>query len=224
VEFDLGALAKAQRYKILSSCVTPRPIAWVTSRSANGILNAAPYSFFNVLGDDPPIIVLGILAHAEGRMKDSAANILATREFVVNLVSAGQAQAMNATSIDAPPDVDELALAGLETEPGVQVSVPRIRGAPASLECTLHQAITTGAHQVAVIAKVVHAYVADRFVQDRDRLYIDTPAMRLLGRVHGVGWYSLQTDLLQMSRPHWKDQQAAATTAPTDPESTNCLT
>lgn len=217
MELDLGALAQAQRYKILTSCVTPRPIAWVTSRSADGILNAAPYSFFNVLGDDPPLIVLGILAHATGRMKDSAANILATGEFVVNLVTADQAQAMNATSIDAPPDVDELALAGLETEPGVQVAVPRIRGAPASLECRLHQAITTGSHQVAVIAEVVHAYVADRFVQDRDKLYIDTPAMHLLGRVHGAGWYSLQTDLLQMSRPKWPEQQADSNTERQEP-------
>ena len=92
--------------------MTPRPIAWVTTLSEDGVINAAPYSFFNVLGHEPPTLALGLLA-GKGRFKDTATNILATGEFVVNLVSEANAEAMNVTCIDAPPDIDELALAGL---------------------------------------------------------------------------------------------------------------
>jgi hypothetical protein len=130
MEFDFRALPKAGRYKILGSCVTPRPIAWVTTLSADGVLNAAPFSFFNVLGDDPPTVALGLLAHAEGRLKDTAANIRATGEFVINLVDEAHGEAMNLTCIDAPSDVDEAQLAGLEIAPSARVAPPRILTAP----------------------------------------------------------------------------------------------
>src|SRR4051812_38968386 len=110
--FDMETLEAQNRYKILTATVTPRPIAWVTTRSEDGIVNAAPYSFFNVLGHEPPTLAIGMLADP-GRFKDPATNILATGEFVVNLVSEANAAAMNVPCIDAPAEVDELALAGL---------------------------------------------------------------------------------------------------------------
>jgi flavin reductase (DIM6/NTAB) family NADH-FMN oxidoreductase RutF len=205
MEFDLRALPKDHRYKILGSCVTPRPIAWVTSRSAAGALNAAPYSFFNVLGDEPPTIAIGLLAHGEPRFKDTAANIIETGEFVVNLVDEAHAVAMNITCMDAPPEIDELACAGLETAASVVVAPPRIATAPVSFECRTLHALETGPRQVAVIAEVLYAHIRDALVEDVERLYIDTPGMKLIARMHGAGWYSRQSDLFQMERPTWAE-------------------
>ncbi|WP_239018073.1 flavin reductase family protein [Sphingomonas flavalba] len=202
----MRALPREGRYKILTACVTPRPIAWVTSCLPGGPVNAAPYSFFNVLGDAPPTIALGLLAHGEGRLKDTAVNIRATGEFVVNLVDAAHGAAMNLTCIDAPPEMSEAELAGLALAPAAQVAPPRIATAPASFECRVLYAIETGPHQTAVIAEVVHAHIDDALLLDRERLHIDTPAMDLIARMHGAGWYARQTDLFQMERPRWAER------------------
>ena len=132
--FDMETLEAANRYKILTATVTPRPIAWVTTLSEDGVVNAAPYSFFNAFGNDPPIVAIGVLS-GPGRFKDSATNILATGEFVVNLVSEANAEAMNVTCIDAPPEIDEIDLAGLTPAASQKVRPPRIAESPASLEC-----------------------------------------------------------------------------------------
>ncbi len=120
MEFDFETLPVADRYKIMTSTIVPRPIAWVTTLSKDGIRNAAPISFFNGMGKDPPVLALGIQPN-DGSLKDTARNILDTHEFVVNLVPESAAQAMNITSIDAPPDVDELALANIATVPSLKV-------------------------------------------------------------------------------------------------------
>jgi flavin reductase (DIM6/NTAB) family NADH-FMN oxidoreductase RutF len=210
MEFDMAALPKASRYKIMSSCITPRPIAWVTTLSSDGLVNAAPFSFFNMMGDDPPTVVLGLLQHGEQRLKDTAYNIRENGEFVVNLVDEANAAAMNLTCIDAPADVSEIDLAGVKTSPGVAVAVPRIATAPACFECRELYIIETGPDQLVVIGQVVHAFVRDQYVLDRDRLYIDAPAMRLIARMHGAGIYSRQTDLFEMQRPTWPQHIADA--------------
>jgi flavin reductase (DIM6/NTAB) family NADH-FMN oxidoreductase RutF len=207
MQFDMRALPKASRYKILGSCVTPRPIAWVTSLSPDGVRNAAPYSFFNVMGDDPPTVALGLLAHGQSRLKDTASNIRATGEFVINLVDEAHAEAMNLTCIDAPPEVDEIALAGIEVAASVKVAPPRIATAPASFECRVLHFLETGPHQSVVIGEVVYAHVGDAFIADPERLHIDTPAMKLIARLHGSGWYSRQTDVFQMVRPSWAERE-----------------
>lgn len=194
-------LDKGQRYKIVSACVTPRPIAWVSSLSAAGIANVAPFSFFNVIGHDPPTVVIGMVAHGKGRLKDTPANIRETGEFVVNLVDETHAGVMNMTSAEAEPEVDEGALAGLALAPAVAVKPPRIATAPASFECRTTHFIETGTHQVAVLAEVLHAHVRDEFISDAGRLLIDVPAMKLIARMHGAGWYARQTDLFEMPRP-----------------------
>src|SRR5687768_16987169 len=108
MQFDMRALPLLARYKIINSTVTPRPIAWVTTLSSEGIGNTAPYSFFNAVGDEPPMLVLGLLKHpVTGQMKDTASNIMATGEFVVNLVCEHDAERMNLCSVDAPPSVNE---------------------------------------------------------------------------------------------------------------------
>jgi flavin reductase (DIM6/NTAB) family NADH-FMN oxidoreductase RutF len=204
--FDMETLEAQNRYKILASTVTPRPIAWVTTRSEDGVVNAAPYSFFNALGHDPPTLALGLLA-GKGRFKDTATNILATGEFVVNLVSEKNAEAMNVTCIDAPPEIDEIALAGLTPAPSHAVRPPRIAESPVSFECRVLSSLVTGPRQTIVIGRIVCAHVEDAAVQDRERCYIDTQAPQLIGRMHGSGWYARCTDLFQMDRPTWAEWQ-----------------
>jgi flavin reductase (DIM6/NTAB) family NADH-FMN oxidoreductase RutF len=204
--FDMETLEAQNRYKILASTVTPRPIAWVTTRSEDGVVNAAPYSFFNALGHEPPTLALGLLA-GKGRFKDTATNILATGEFVVNLVSEKNAEAMNVTCIDAPPDIDELELAGLTPAPSHAVRPPRIAESPVSFECRVLTSLVTGPHQTIVIGRILRAHIDDAVVQDKARCYIDTQALRLIGRMHGSGWYARCTDLFQMDRPAWAEWQ-----------------
>lgn len=202
--FDFRELPRADRYKILGSSVTPRPIAWVTTRGTDGTTNAAPYSFFNVMGDEPPTVALGLLP-GRGDLKDTATNIVETGEFVVNLVSEGMAAAMNVTCMDAPRGVDELALAGVASLASEFVAPVRIAEAPVSFECRVLHAIETGPRQTIVIGEVLAAHVRDDLVLDAARRHLDTPAMGLVARMHGAGWYARSTDLFQMERPTYAE-------------------
>lgn len=200
MQFDMEQLDPDSRYKILTATVTPRPIAWITTLSADGIVNAAPYSFFNVMGAEPPVVTIGMLRATRTQFKDTAANILATGEFVVNLVPYALVQAMNITCMDAPPEVDELAAAGLEALPSTKVRPPRIGGAPVSFECRVLTSLVTSPRQTIVLGRVVQAHVEDRFVTDAARCHIDTPALDLVARMHGSGWYARPTDTFQVDR------------------------
>jgi flavin reductase (DIM6/NTAB) family NADH-FMN oxidoreductase RutF len=204
MQFDFDALPAERRYNILTSTIVPRPIAWVTTMSADGIVNAAPYSFFNVMGIDPPILIVGIQKHDAFRLKDTGANITSTREFVVNLVTETNAAAMNATSIDAPPDVDEVQLAQLATQPSLKVKPPRIAVSPVAFECKVHTILSFSAHQALVVGRVVQAHVDDAYVLDAARCYIDTPKLALVGRMQGAQWYTRTADQFPLVRPIWK--------------------
>ncbi|PTS79900.1 flavin reductase family protein [Sphingomonas sp. HMWF008] len=204
MQFDMASLPVQDRYKLMSSTITPRPVAWVTSQSASGVRNAAPYSFFNMMAPDPPLVVLGMMRQPDGSHKDSARNILDTGEFVVNLVSFADAEAMNMTCIDAPPDIDELDLAQIATLASTGIAPPRIASAPVSFECRLFQAIEPGAATTIVLGEVLTMHVADAMI-DTARLHVDTLAMDLIARMHGAGWYTRATDLFQLSRPAYTD-------------------
>jgi flavin reductase (DIM6/NTAB) family NADH-FMN oxidoreductase RutF len=202
MQFDMRSLSVGSRYKIINSTITPRPIAWITSVCAAGIVNAAPYSFFNAVGNDPPLIVLGLLKEPRTRrLKNTAANIIETGDFVVNLVCEADAEKMNLTSVDAPADVSEIAYAGIETVPSTLVKAPRIASSPVSFECRKHTALDIGTSQTVVIAEILIAHIADEFIGDAEKLYLDTPAMKLIGRTHGNGWYLRNSDQFQMDRP-----------------------
>lgn len=205
MRWDLDQVETAIAYKLLAATVMPRPIAWVVSQSAAGAVNAAPYSFFNVMGSAPPTVAIGMLADPVRGFKDSARNILETREFVVHLVPERLVAAMNVTSIDAPPGVDELALAGLETVPSVHVAPPRIAESPVAFECRVHTTVETGPHQLVVIGLVVAVHIDDRFVIDPKRAHIDTPALDLVARSYGSD-YVRSRDTFQLARPSWADR------------------
>ena len=204
MQFDMRELPMVTRYKIVNSTITPRPIAWITSQSADGILNAAPYSFFNCVGTEPPLVVLGLLKEPASRgLKNTASNIIATGEFVVNLVCEADAEKMNLCSVDAPADVSEIDYAGVETAPSVVVAPPRIASSPVSFECRKVAAMDIGAMQTVVIGEILMAHIRDEFISDKERVYFDTPAMKLIGRTHGSGWYVRNSDSFQMERPRY---------------------
>lgn len=203
--FDLATVDPAIGYKLLVSTIVPRPIAWVVSRDAGGTLNAAPYSFFNALSSDPPVIGIGVGRRATGSAKDTRANIMATREFVVNLVSEETAAAMNVTAIDFDPQVDELSQAGLTTAASARVTPPRIAESPVAFECELLQTIDLGPNSGIVLGRVLAIHVRDESVLDPARGYIDTPGLKLVGRMHGTGWYARTSDLFDMPRLSIRD-------------------
>lgn len=198
--FDFASLEPGIGYKLLVSTITPRPIAWVVSQDAAGILNAAPFSFFNAFSSNPPVVGLGIGRRSSGVSKDTRANIAATREFVVNLVSEDTAASMNVTAVDFPPGVDELAEAGLTACASSRVTPPRIAESPVAFECALMQIIELGPASSLVLGRVLAIHVRDAAVIDPARGYLDTPSLKLIGRMHGSGWYARSTDLFEMPR------------------------
>lgn len=209
MRFDVETLAPGVAYKLLVATVTPRPIAWVTTLNPDGSVNAAPYSFFNAVGGAPPVVAIGVERHPEKPFKDTAENILDRGEFVVNLVPERLAEAMVFTSIDAPRGVSEIALAGLETVASDHVRPPRIAGSPVALECALHAAVVTGPRQVLVVGRVLAFQIADAHLLDPARGHVDTPALGLIARMHGSGWYARTSDRFQIERPSWAAYVAA---------------
>lgn len=205
MQFDFEMLAREKRYKLLISTIVPRPIAWVTTLGADGTPNAAPYSWFNCMGADPPILVFAVNQHVEKRFKDTGQNILCAPEFVVNLVTEDQAAAMATTSIDAPTGTNELKLAGLDTVPSLKVKPPRIAGAPVAYECVMHSSVAFGPNQAVVFGRIVQSFIADEMILDAERCYVDTPKLNLVGRMHGGGWYTRTSDLFELDRPQWAD-------------------
>ncbi|MEP9352837.1 flavin reductase family protein [Xanthobacter sp. KR7-65] len=189
----------------MASTIMPRPIAWVVSVSAEGIVNAAPYSFFNMFGADRPVVALGILARP-GQPKDTGANIRTTGEFVVNLVPHGLVEAMNTTCVEAPPEVDETVLVGLATVPSLAVRPPRIAASPVAFECRLAHLLETGPGQLLAVGEVLHAHYAAQVLSgDPERPRVDPAALDLVGRMHGASAYTHTRDLFDLQRPQWRD-------------------
>lgn len=148
MEIDFGALSAYQRYKLMASLIVPRPIALVTTIGANGVANAAPFSMFNMVGEDPPIVMLSINRLKDGRLKDTAANILANGEFVVHISDEAMAAQMHACGESLPPDVSELDRFGLHAMASRTVKPPRIAQAPVAFECVLHEKLETESRYV----------------------------------------------------------------------------
>lgn len=208
MRFDMRELDLGARYKIVNSTITPRPIAWITSVSPAGVVNAAPYSFFNACGVEPPLVMIGLLKDMKtGGYKDTATNVAATGEFVVNLVSEADAETMNLSSVDAPRDVSEVDYAHIATVPSDVVAPPRIASSPVSFECRKVEMLDIGRLQTVLIGEILVTHIADRFISNPDKLYLDTPAMGLIGRTHGAGWYARTTDQFALERPKYDPER-----------------
>ncbi|HSI84118.1 MAG: flavin reductase family protein [Candidatus Methylacidiphilales bacterium] len=199
MEFDLENEHRERAYPLLASLVTPRPIAWVTSLSPEGRINAAPFSFFNVLGANPPIVGFCPGDREDGTPKDTALNIRATHEFVVNLVDEETAQAMNRTAATLPYGESEIDLAGLTVLKSSVVKPPRIAESPASLECTEWGTLQIGDNRL-IIGLVKRIHVRDNLV-DHERLRIRSELCKPIGRMASPDWYCHTTDRFEMKRP-----------------------
>jgi len=199
MELDLEGKHARRAYAMLVSLVTPRPIAWVTSLSGEGKLNAAPFSFFNALGANPPIIGFAPGDRDDGAPKDTARNVRETHEFVVNLVDEAVAEAMNKTSAPLPYGENELEFAGLTTAPSTVVRPPRIAEAPASLECAEWGTLQIGGNRI-VIGLVRRIHVRDELI-DPATLRIQSERFHVIGRMASPNWYCRTRDRFEMVRP-----------------------
>ena len=189
MDFDLEKLPHSHAYKLLVGLVAPRPIALITSMDENGQLNAAPFSAYNYLCTDPPIIGVGV-ANRSGQAfvpKDTARNIRHTGEFVVNVVTEDIAARMNICATDFPPEADEVELAGFTTAPSQLVKVPRIAEAHAALECREFTTMEIGKSRI-ILGRVVAVYVEDRYV-DAEGPYVKAEELHAIGRMNGLGNY-----------------------------------
>lgn len=199
MELDPAVIGSAASYKLLIGCVVPRPIAWVSTIGADGVPNIAPFSFFMGVCNDPPTIAFSSGRRPAGR-KDTVRNLEHTGDFVVNVVDDAHAEAMNATSGEYAPEVDEFALAGLATAPGARVRAPRLLTAPVSLECRMAQIVSVGRgpHSV-VFGEIVYFHVRDD-LYDRATGRIDMHRLQPVGRLAG-NLYSHIHDIFEMKRP-----------------------
>jgi flavin reductase (DIM6/NTAB) family NADH-FMN oxidoreductase RutF len=206
MQIDPALHAKTDNYKLLTNLVVPRPIAWVTSQSAEGVVNLAPFSFFNAVGSDPLYVIISVGRNDAGEPKDTAKNIRANGEFVVNLVTEELFGAMNISAADFPAGESELDAAHLHRAPCVHVKVPRVAEAQASLECKLFSEQALGANML-FIGEVVMFHVADHLVDAK--LHINNFAP--IGRLGSPSVYCRTTDRFDIARityAQWKQSKA----------------
>ncbi|HTF67561.1 MAG TPA: flavin reductase family protein [Edaphobacter sp.] len=187
MKFDVEKAKPREIYNLLIGLVAPRPIALITSMDENGGLNAAPFSAYNYLCTDPPIVGIGVANRPEHQPKDTAHNIRRTGEFVINVVTEDIAPQMNICATDFPAEVSELEMANLETAPSAVVKVPRIASAHAALECREHTTLEIGRSRI-VLGRVVSIYVEDQYV-DPGGPYIRAEQLHAIGRMNGLGSY-----------------------------------
>lgn len=184
VSFDFKELTERERYKLMIGTIIPRPIALVTTVDENGRINAAPFSFFNCLSADPPILAIGVENHADMSFKDTGHNIRMTEVFTVNIVSFAIAEAMHVCGAKYPRGVDELKEAGLTAMPGEKVASPFIAEAPAAFECRRHVTLELGRSRQIVMGEIVYAHYRDGVV-DPERLHVDPAAVDAIARLGG---------------------------------------
>ena len=184
-------------YRLLPSVVVPRPIAWVSSLSSDGVPNVAPHSYFVILSSDPPM--LGFVSTG---LKDTVRNIRATGEYVINIAGEELAEQLNLSSADFPPGESEFAWAGLTPEPSQMISAPAVGEAPVALELRLSEIKELGnAPSYLVIGDLVHVRIAERVMRGDQ---VPPELLRAFGRLGGAG-YARTTDRFELERPTYAD-------------------
>lgn len=208
MNYDLEKAPRSHAYKLLVGLVAPRPIALITSMDEEGRLNAAPFSAYNYLCTDPPIIGVGVTNRSNEVFvpKDTARNIRRTGEFVVNVVSEDIANKMNICATDFPEDMNEVDLAGFTTAPSEKVKVPRLAEAHAALECQEFTTMEIGRSRI-ILGRVVAIYVEDRFI-DPEGPFVKAEELHAIGRMNGLGNYVKTRDAFitipRISYAEWK--------------------
>jgi flavin reductase (DIM6/NTAB) family NADH-FMN oxidoreductase RutF len=201
VDIEVASANVVDVYHLLVGIVTPRPIAWVSSISTTGLVNLAPFSFFNVFGANPPIVVFSPTLRRDGSKKDTLRNVEATREFVINSVTASLAEKANLSSSELPSDVSEIELTRLSTLPAQRVKPPRLKESPVSLECVVRDIMCCGTGPIAanlVIGEVLYMHIDDRILDEHKR--VDPRKLQTVARL-GQDYWCHTSDLFELKRP-----------------------
>ncbi len=211
LEFDISTMKAHLRYNLLISLITPRPIAFISTLSDKGIPNAAPFSFFNLMGNDPPIVAIGIGKDETRKndLKDTGYNIQKTKEFVINIVNESILDLVNVTSIDFPSEIDESDIAGLTKMPSIKVKPPRIAESPANLECRLASTVEIGNTRI-VLGEIIYLHIKKEFLDPYENQTVHTDLISPVGRMHKNCVYTRTTDLFNLPRlsfKEWKEQE-----------------
>ena len=199
MDIDFSTLTEHQRYKLMASLIVPRPIALVTTINADGVVNAAPFSMFNMLGEDPPILMISINKLQQGHLKDTAANILANKEFVVHIADEAIAEQMHQCGETLPSHESELKAFGLTAAASAAVHPPHIVEAPVAFECVLSEKLETDSRYI-FIGKVVWLHARDDLIDlenHRVRLQNYFPVARF-----GASFYIRTRDRFAMKDTH----------------------
>ncbi|WP_322922382.1 flavin reductase family protein [Paenibacillus campi] len=203
ITIDPQTISTLQNYKLVTGSVVPRPIAWVSTLTESGVINVAPFSYFNIVASDPPIVSVSV-ARREGQMKDTARNAIAGGELVIHIVSEHLTEEMNRTGSTLPPDQSELELTSLSTVPSDRIAVPGIREALVRFECKLEQhiPIKNDAGDVSndlLLARIV-CYHFDEKIVDTDKYYVHTDELKPVARIAG-NEYARLTEPFVVERP-----------------------
>jgi flavin reductase (DIM6/NTAB) family NADH-FMN oxidoreductase RutF len=191
------------KHNPFKSLIVPRPIGWISSQDKNGVVNLAPYSYFNGVGSEPPTVMFASEGtHTEGDFKDSATNVRETGEFVCNLATWALREAMNATSAQVPRAVDEFELAGLTPAPSQMVKPPRVKESPVHLECTHLKTVELPSHDpqrpnLVVFGRVLGIHIDDSILRDG---MIDMDVFKPIARL-GYMDYTVVDNVFSMLRP-----------------------
>lgn len=189
-----------ERYQLLTSLVVPRPIGWVSTRSADGTPNLAPFSYFNALSSSPMLVGISI-GHRRRGPKDSLVHVRDRKAFCVNVVTERHLEAMNQSSADHPREVSEFEVTGLEPAEAEEVDAPYVAGCPAVLECRLVKEVALGdAPNTLVVGEVVAVHLAPELLRIDESWFVDHEALRPVGRLWG-GAYALLGEVIVRERP-----------------------
>jgi flavin reductase (DIM6/NTAB) family NADH-FMN oxidoreductase RutF len=213
MQIDFDTLGAYERYKLMASLIVPRPIALVTTINAQGVVNAAPFSMFNMLGEDPPILMISINRLQDGALKDTAANIVASKEFVVHIADEAMADKMHRCGERLPPDVSELAVVGLTAVPSSLVMPARIAEAPVAFECTLWETLETASRQI-FIGKVRRLHAREGLI-DTERWRVHLQDYFPVGRF-GASFYVDTRHRFALGAPAAESGAATANSTPID--------
>lgn len=197
---SMDSLNEREKYRILTSCIVPRPIAWVTTVDKNGVVNAAPFSYFTGISIEPPLVVFAV-ERRHGKKKDTVLNIEETKEFVVNIVTVDKVNEMNETSQDFDYGVDELKISGLTEIPSQVVKPPSIQESPVHLECYLDQIIEVGSSPHSLIIGEVKVITLEDELYHNGRL--NMKKLQVVGRMGGR-YYVKSDSLFELERLDWR--------------------
>lgn len=203
MELDPTTISQQSMYKLMIGAIVPRPIGWISTVGADGVVNLAPFSFFNAVCSNPPTVLFCVTARkGDSPMKDTLRNVLATGEFVVNIVSYDVAGAMNQTSAELPPDMSEFDFAGVTPAPSLTVKAPRVAQSLIHFECALDRTVPVNAEEqggaTVVFGRIRHVHIDDALLIGPDK--IDPLKLQPVGRMAGASYVRV-SEVFDMARP-----------------------